>query len=55
MMNLVEEIIDELKEDSCELYHKDRDVLQKIKLLEDMIQGATELKKTLTEELKSIL
>lgn len=44
-MNLVEEIIDELEEDSCELYHKNRDILQKKELLEDMIQRVTEQKK----------
>lgn len=55
MKNLIEQLIDELKEDSCELYYKNRDVLEKITLLENMIQGANELKITLKNELISIL
>lgn len=55
MKNFVEQLIDELKEDSCEVYHKNRDVLEKITLLENMIQEANELKIALTNELNSIL
>ncbi|WP_163243854.1 hypothetical protein [Clostridium sporogenes] len=54
-MNITEQIINELKEDSCELYYKKRDILQKIALLENMIQGADELKGILKEELEAIL
>ncbi|WP_154695083.1 hypothetical protein [Clostridium botulinum] len=54
-MNIVEQIINELKEDSCELYYKERDILQKIALLENMIQGADELKEILKGELETIL
>lgn len=54
-MNIVEQIINELNEDSCELYYKKRDVLQRITLLESMIQQADELKEILKQELESIL
>lgn len=49
--NFVEQIIDELKEDSCELYHKERSELEKITLLENMIQGSNELKIALKKQL----
>ena len=55
MKNFIEQLIDELKEDSCELYHQNRDGLEKIILLENMIQEANELKIALTNELNSIL
>ncbi|MCW6112171.1 hypothetical protein [Clostridium sporogenes] len=54
-MNIVEQIINELQEDSCELYYKKRDMLQKITLLENMIQESDELKGILKEELEAIL
>lgn len=54
-MNMVEQIINELNEDLNELYYKKRDVLQKIAILENMIQEADELKRVLKSELDSIL
>lgn len=54
-MDVVEQIISELNEDSSELHHKERNVLQKIIILENMIQGADELKRILKSELDTIL
>lgn len=51
-MNMVESLINELKKDSCELYYKERDMNQKITILENMIVEATELRRILKKELE---
>lgn len=53
-INYTEHLINELSNSACELYHKNRDVLEKIRLLEGMVSDAEQLMYTLKSELNSI-
>lgn len=53
-MNPIEKLIEDLKEDACELYYKNRTQKQQIKLTIDMIAEARKLKELLENELQAL-
>lgn len=53
-MNSIEKIINELKEDCDELYYKDKNYKEKIKLVEEMIEETRKLESFLKMKINKI-
>lgn len=53
-MNKIEDLIDALKEDVCELFHKERSKEQQIELIFTMIEESLNLKEELEGKLREL-